>query len=46
MLEVVNGELCLLDVLEAQEAQEVMRCMLLCVLEEVEGELYLLRCRR
>ena len=36
MLEAVEGEICLLDVLE------VMRCVLLCMLEAVEG----MRCLR
>src|SRR5947208_3560416 len=40
MPEVVEGELCLLEVLEA------MRCVLLCILEAVEGGLCFGRCRR
>ena len=36
MLEVVERELCLLEVLEVLN---VMRCMLLCMLEAVEGGL-------
>src|SRR6266480_3942349 len=39
MLEVVEGELCLLEVLKVQD---VMRCVLLCILEAVEGRLCLL----
>ena len=38
-LEAVEGELCLLEVLEALEALEVMRCVLLCISEAVEGGL-------
>ena len=46
MLKVVEGELCLLEVLEAPEVMrcmlevpESMRFVLLCMLEAVEGEL-------
>jgi len=39
VIEAVEGELCLLDVLEVKEAT---RCMLLCMLEAVEGGLCLL----
>ena len=43
MLEAVEGELCLLELLEVPE---VMRCVLLCILEDVEGRLCCRRCRR
>jgi len=34
MLEAVEGRLCLLEVLDVLEEPEVMRCMLLCLIEE------------
>ena len=43
MLEAVEGELCLLKLLEVPE---VMRCVLLCILEDVEGGSVCRRCRR
>ena len=42
MAEAVEGELCLLDVLEVLEVPDVMRFVLLCMLEAVEGVLRLL----
>ena len=45
MLEVVEGELCFLEVLqvlEAQELMEMMCCVRLCMLEVVEGKFCLL----
>ena len=45
MMEAVEGELCLLEVLEVLqvlEVLEVMRCVLLCILEAVEGGFCLL----
>ena len=45
ILEVLDGKLCLLEVLQAPEG---MRCVLLCMLEVVEGTLWLWsrwRCR-
>ena len=46
MLEAVDGRLCLQEVLEVLkelkvlELLEAMRCVLLCMLEVAEGELY------
>jgi len=40
MLETVEGELCWLEVSEAPEAPEVMRCLLLCLLKAVEFRLW------
>ena len=48
MLEVVEGELCLLKVFEMLDVPEmpgVMRRVLLCMLEVVEGKLCLLKVR-
>jgi hypothetical protein len=42
MLEAVEGELCLLEVLEVLDMLEVIRCVLLRMLEAVDGGLCLL----
>ena len=40
MLKAVEGVLCLLEVFEVLEVPEVMRCVLLRMLEVVEGALF------
>lgn len=42
MLEAVKGELCLLQVLKSLKVPDMTRWILLCMLEVVEGVLYLL----